>query len=74
MASVLFTDESAHLAQADRHISGAKQRIVRQRQLIARLAATGHDVRNAESFLSILWDVLSTYEHHRLLILDRLRS
>jgi len=68
-----MADEIAYLAQADRHIAGAKERVVKQRQLIARLAATGHNVRAEESFLSALVDLLSAFEHHRLLILNRLR-
>jgi hypothetical protein len=68
-----MADDFAHLAQADRHIAGAKERVVRQRQFIARLASTGHSVRDAESFLSVLTDVLSIFERHRLLILNRLR-
>jgi hypothetical protein len=48
--------ELAQLAQADRHIAGAKERIVRQRQLIARLVAEGHDVRvPGRSFFRLAW-------------------
>jgi hypothetical protein len=43
-----MADGFAHLAQADQHIAGAKERIVRQRQVIERLAARGHSVRDAE--------------------------
>jgi hypothetical protein len=68
-----MANEFDHLAQADRYIAGAKERVDRQRQLIARLAATGHSVREAESFLSALMDILSTYEYHRLVILSRLQ-
>jgi len=68
-----MADPVAHLSEADRHIAGAKERIVRQRQLIVRLAAEGHNVRAEESFLSALVDVLSAFERHRLLILKQLR-
>jgi hypothetical protein len=68
-----MADDFAHLAQADRHVAGAKERVVRQRHLIARLTANGHSVRDAESFLSALTDILSVFERHRLLILNRLR-
>jgi hypothetical protein len=68
-----MADDFAYLAQADRHIAGAKERVVRQRQLIARLAGSGHSVRDAESFLSVLTDILSIFERHRLAILNRLR-
>ena len=68
-----MADDLAYLARADEHIAGAKERIVKQRQLIARLTATGHNVGAEESFLSALVDLLSVFEHHRLLILNRLR-
>ena len=68
-----MASEFAHLTQADQHIAGAKERIVRQRQLIAGLAANGHDVRDAESFLFALTGVLSAFESHRLLIVKQLQ-
>jgi hypothetical protein len=68
-----MADEFVHLVQADEHIAGARARIVKQRELIKRLAAEGHDVRNAESFLFALTGVLSAFESHRLLILNQLR-
>ena len=67
-----MADELARLAQADQHIAGAKERIEKQRKLIERLAAEGHGVRDAEGFLSALTGVLSAFESHRLLILNRL--
>ena len=67
-----MADEFAHLAQADQHIAGAKERIEKQRKLIERLAAEGHGVRDAEGFLSALTGVLSAFESHQLLILNRL--
>ena len=68
-----MADEIARLAHADWQVAAAKERVGRQRQLIARLAANGHSVRDAESFLSALMNVLSAFERHRLLILNRLR-
>jgi hypothetical protein len=68
-----MADGFAHLAQADQHIAGAKERIVRQGQVIERLAARGHSVRDAEGFLSALTGVLSAFESHRLLVLKHLR-
>ena len=67
-----MADEFARLAEADQHIAGAKERIEKQRKLIERLAAEGHGVRDAEGFLSALTGVLSAFESHRLLILNRL--
>ena len=71
--SAVMASEFAHLTQADQHIAGAKDRIVRQQQLIERLAAKGHSVRDAERFLSVLTDALSAFERHRRLILNQLR-
>jgi hypothetical protein len=68
-----MADDFTHLARADRHIAGAKERVVRQRQLVARLAGTGHSARDAESFLSVLTNVVSIFERHRLLILNWLQ-
>ena len=69
-----MADELAHLAQADRHIARAKEHIRQQEQLIGRLISMGRHVVEAESFLSVLTDVLSTFERHRLLILERLKA
>jgi hypothetical protein len=66
-------DELAYLAQVDLHIAGAKERIGRQQHLIERLSARGHSVRDAENFLFALTGMLSTFQRHRLLILNRLR-
>ena len=68
-----MADEFAHLTTLDQHIAGAKERIVRQQQLIERLAARGDSVRDAESFLFALTGVLSAFESHRLLILKQLQ-
>ena len=69
-----MTDERAHLAQTDRHIARAKDHIRKQQQRVERLAAKGHDVDDAENFLSLLTDILRTFERHRILILDRKQS
>lgn len=68
-----MADEIARLTHADWQVAEAKERVSRQRQLIARLAANGHSVRDAESFLSALMNVLSAFERHRLLILKQLQ-
>ena len=69
-----MADEFAHLVQADEHVAGAKERIDKQRKLIERLTAGGHDVKDAESFLFALTGALSAFESHRHLILNRLRA
>ena len=72
--SAIMAEELAHLAQADQHIAGAKERIDKQRKLIERLGAEGHAVRDAEGFLSALSGVLIAFESHRLLILKQLQA
>jgi hypothetical protein len=69
----IMADEFAHLAQTDQNIAAAKEHIGKQRQLIERLAANGHSVRDAESFLFALTGMLSAFEYHRHLILQRLQ-
>jgi len=64
--------ERDHLVQSDRHLVQARVNILRQEQLIERLAAGGHDTRDAESFLSALIETLHSWEHHHRIILDRL--
>jgi hypothetical protein len=71
--SAIMADEFDLLAQADQHIAGVKEQINKQQELIERLVAKGHSVRDAEGFLSALAGVLSAFESHRLLILNRLR-
>src|SRR5262249_4593328 len=66
--SAIMASEFAHLA--NQHVAGAKERIVRQQQLIERLAAEGHSVSDAERFLSALSGVLSAFESHRRVILN----
>jgi hypothetical protein len=68
-----MASEFDHLTQADQHIAGAKERIVRQQQLIERRAAEGYRVADAEVFLSALTGVLSAFERHRRLILKQLQ-
>jgi len=68
-----MADGFAHLAQADQHIAGVKERINKQQELIERLVAKGHSVRDAEGFLFALNGALSAFERHRRLILDQLQ-
>jgi len=69
-----MVDERAHLAKADGHIALANQYILKQEQLIERLAAKGYPVEEAENFLSVLVGSRNVLRHHRLLILDRLQG
>src|SRR5262245_20812295 len=47
--------------------------INKQQELIERLVAKGHSVRDTEGFLFALNGALSAFERHRRLILDQLQ-
>ena len=55
--------ERAHLVQSEQHLVQARLNVSRQEQLIERLAASGHDTRDAHRFLSALTDALHCFEH-----------
>jgi hypothetical protein len=60
-----------HLEQADRHVAEAKQRIARQRELIATLEFTNHPTEAAVSMLAAMEKSVRAFEHHRRLLLER---
>ena len=59
------------LEQARDHVAQAKQRIVDQTALIARLKADGHDTRPAELLLSGFLHVLDTLTQHLASLEDK---
>ena len=61
----------APLAEAERHIAECKNRIVRQREVIANAFQKGHDTEIAVSMLRALEASLRAFEAHRQLILDQ---
>ena len=61
------------MADGFAHLAGVKERINKQQELIERLVAKGHSVRDAEGFLFALNGALSAFERHRRLILDQLQ-
>jgi uncharacterized protein YigA (DUF484 family) len=63
--------EREHLAQADRHIAEARDRIARQKEVIAELARGGHQTDVAMSMLHALEHCLHAFEEHRKVVLDR---
>ena len=63
-----------HLAQADRFIAECKKRIARQRDIIATGYETGHRTDIPVSMLRALEENLRSFEKHRLLILDQLKT
>ena len=63
--------EPEHLAQVDRLIAECKNRIARQRDVIAGAFQKGHATEVPVSMLRVLEASLSAFEGHRLLIVDR---
>ena len=63
--------EREHLAQVDRFIAECKNRIARQRDVIASAFQKGHATEVPVSMLRALETSLRAFEGHRLLILDR---
>jgi hypothetical protein len=63
--------EREHLAQAERLIAECKNRIARQREIIAKAFQKGHDTEVPLSMLRALEASLRAFETHRQLILDR---
>jgi len=63
--------EREHLVQADRFIAECKNRIARQRDVIASAFQKGHATEVPVSMLRALEASLRAFEGHRLLIVDR---
>jgi hypothetical protein len=63
-----------HLPQADRFIAECKNRIARQREIIATAYENGHPTDIPVSMLRALEENLRSFEKHRHLILDQLRT
>ena len=61
-----------HLAQADRFIAECKNRIARQREIVA--TAYGHSTDIPVSMLRALEENMRSFERHRHLILDQLKN
>jgi uncharacterized alpha-E superfamily protein len=54
-----------HLRQANWHIAEAERRIEKQRAVIERLAADGHDTASANELLNTMLRSLETMRRHR---------
>jgi hypothetical protein len=65
-------NELKHLRSADADIAGARDRIQRQIDLVARLQMNGHDAAAAQSMLQTMHETLRLMEDHRELILKEL--
>ena len=64
-------NEPEHLSQAEQLIAECKNRIARQREVIANAFQKGHDTEVPVSMLRALETSLRAFETHRQLILDR---
>ena len=63
--------EPEHLSQTERLIAECKNRIARQREVIANAFQKGHDAAVPVSMLRALETSLRAFETHRQLILDK---
>jgi hypothetical protein len=63
-----------HLAQADRFISECKNRIARQREVIATAYENGLPTVLHVALLRVLEENLRSYEKYRHLILDEIKK
>jgi hypothetical protein len=63
-----------HLAEADRFIAECKDRIVRQRKIIASAYENGHPTAIPVSLLRTPEENLRSFEKHRQLILDEIKK
>ena len=63
-----------HLAMANRHIADGNLVVTRQRELIARFEADGHDARLALALLARFEDLLAEHLSHRDRLLEEVRS
>jgi hypothetical protein len=68
------TTHHEHLAQADRFIAECKNRIARQREVIAAAYEDGHPTVLPLSLLRVLEENLRSFEKHRQLILDQIKK
>jgi hypothetical protein len=62
------------LAEAERHVDQAQQRIEGQLILIERLREDGHDTTEAERLLATFLEVMETFSQHRDQIAERQRK
>jgi hypothetical protein len=67
----MINPPAEHLSQAERLIAECKNRIARQREVIADAFRKGHDTEVPVSMLRALEASLRAFETHRQLILDR---
>jgi hypothetical protein len=62
--------EHYQLHRADEHIALARERVIRQTEIITELAEDGHDVKDARNLLRLLGLTLEAMIRHRALIAE----
>jgi hypothetical protein len=67
-------DRQDYLAQAERHIAMAEDRIARQKRIIDKLAQVGQETDCAISMLHALETCLHAFEQHRETISERCKE
>ena len=68
------TQKQDYLAQAERHIAMAEDRITRQKRIIDRLFQAGQETDCAVSMLHALETCLHAFERHRETIFERCKT
>ena len=68
------TQKQDYLAQAERHIAIAEDRIARQKRIIDKLAQAGQETDCAVSMLHALETCLHAFEQHRETIFERCKT
>ena len=63
-----------YLAQAERHIAMAQERIARQKDIVDKLVQTGQETDCATSMLHALETCLHAFEQHRETIFERCKN
>ena len=63
-----------HLAQVDRFIAECRNRIARQREIIASAYENGHPTVIPVSLLRVFEENLRSFEKHRQLVLDQQKN
>ena len=68
------TYKQDYLAQAERHIAIAEERIARQKKIIDELVQEGQETDCAVSMLHALETCLHAFEQHREMIFERCKN
>lgn len=68
------TFKQDYLAQAERHIAMAEDRIARQKRIIDELVKAGQEADCAVSMLHALETCLHAFEQHREMIFERCKN